>query len=254
MKAAARRPTLSDQRFWRKRRTHYLAVFERALMLLREHDSLPDQEPELNRELRFAVVTARRELDRHGLFGRPIFEAQNPPDPDAENVQSHEYKRPDIQWIHDDPAAVDDRHCEKCFAVECKRLGLPPSPRWKLNEQYVVSGIARFRSPTYQYGMHLGEGAMIAYVQNMDISAAHAEVCGHAAAANMPALLLTAEGWRPGGVTYLAHGFDRAFPVSPFHLTHLWLDIHDVPVRARATPPKKVGKKTRAKGAKKPQS
>jgi hypothetical protein len=91
-------PTLAHPRFWVKRRAHYFAVFERALMLLRERGTLPEDEIGLNRELHWAVVTARREIDPKGHFGKPVFEAQNPPDPDAETTQPHEYKRPDVQW------------------------------------------------------------------------------------------------------------------------------------------------------------
>lgn len=59
-------PMLADPRLWQRRRAHYLAVFERALILLRERGPLPEDEIGLNRRLYFEVVTARRELDPRG--------------------------------------------------------------------------------------------------------------------------------------------------------------------------------------------
>lgn len=224
-------PTLTSPRLWQRRRAHYLEVFKQALLLLRARATLPEDEPNLNRELRFAVVTARRQLDPRGRYSAPVFEAQNSPDPDASSVRPHEYKRPDIQWVHDDPTAPDDRHREKYFVIECKRLGNATAAKWNLNEQYVISGILRFCSLTHCYGMHMHEGAMIGYVQSMGLCAAHADVCRHAAAQNTPPPLLTTHGWQPAGVSELGHQFVRNFPVSPFHLTHLWLDIQDIPVR-----------------------
>jgi hypothetical protein len=235
--SAPPRPKLADPRLWQKRRAHYLAVFRRALMLLRERDRLPEDEPNLNRELHFAVVTARREIDPNGRFGAPIFEAQNPPDPDVDTVQAHEFKRPDAQWMHDDPAAPDDRHREKHFAVECKRLGFPTKARWNLNKGYVDRGIQRFRSSEHCYGVHMAEGAMIGYVQSMGLSEVYAEVCQHATAVSTPPLVLAEHGWQPRGVTEFVHRFDRDFPISPFHLIHLWLDIQDIPVRPQTALP-----------------
>lgn len=246
------RPKLVNQRLWQKRRAHYLAVFKRALLLLREKDCLPEDEPNLNRELRFAVVTARLAIDPIGRFGAPYFEAQNPPDPDAEEVQPYEYKRPDALWMHDDPAAPDDRHREKCFAIECKRLGYPTKARWNLNEVYVTHGIQRFRTTGHHYGMHMAEGAMVGYVQSMGLKEVFVEVCRHAAAVSAPPLVLAAEGWNSRGVTELGHQFARDFPISPFYLTHLWLDIQDIPVRPptpRAKRPKRSKPQRLAKRA-----
>ncbi|MDC3989009.1 hypothetical protein [Polyangium jinanense] len=180
--------------------------------------------------MRIAVVTARRELDPKGLFGIPVFEAENLPDPDSSTAQPYERKRPDAQWVHDDPTAADDRHREKSFVVECKRLGFTTSAGWNLNEQYVVGGVERFRSPDHRYGVHLADGAMIGYVQSMGLPAAHAEVCQHLfIAGGLPPLMLSVDGWQQKGISELYQGFQRNFPVSPFRLTHLWLDIQDIP-------------------------
>lgn len=230
------RPKLTSQSLWQRRQTHYLAVFKKALLLLRDKAPLPADEPTLNRELRFVVVTARLELDPKGRFRAPAFEAENMADPDASTTQPHEYKRPDAQWIDDDPAAPDDRHREKSFTIECKRLGSPPSPGWKLNEQYVIGGIERFRSTDHRYGMHTADGLMIGYVQSMGLAAVHSEVCQHAAAKGIPGVDLSPIGWQQKGVSELEHTFQRSFLLSPFHLTHLWLDMQDIPSLSRPAP------------------
>lgn len=237
------RPKLTSQRLWQTRRAHYLAVFKKALLLLRDKASLPEDEDTLNRELKFVVVTARLELDPKGRFRAPAPQQQNLPDPDASTIQAHENKRPDFLWVDDDPTAPDDRHREKAFTIECKRLGSPTSSGWKLNEQYVIGGIERFRSAVHLYGLHMAEGLMIGYVQSMGLAAVHSEVCRHAAAKGIPAVALSPTGWQQKGVSELEHAFQRSFLLSPFHLTHLWLDMQDIPSLSRTgaarTPSKK---------------
>lgn len=223
------RPSLSNPRLWAHRRAFYFNVFRRALMLLREKSTLPLDEPNLTRELSITIVTARRELDPDGRFAAPWYEANNLPDPDSDTTQAHEHKRPDFQWKHDDDAAADDRHREKSFVVECKRLGNPTSSSWILNKQYVIGGIMRFSSLTHRYGNQMAEGAMIALVQSMEFTAIHDEVNTHAQAAGHPNLTLSSDGWQARGISQLEHEFPRSFPITPFRLTHLWLDIRDVP-------------------------
>ena len=126
MKGRASRPSLIHQKLWQSRRKHYLAVFENALMLLRQRHELPVDELGLVRELHFASVTARRTLDPTGRFGSPVFEAQNLPNPDSARIEAFEHKRPDIQWIHDDESAIDDRtgHCSTGCDIDipCRQI------------------------------------------------------------------------------------------------------------------------------------
>lgn len=245
-------PSLTDPKIWEHRRAHYFRVLERALMLLRERDNLPEEERELNRALRFTVTTACYENDPDGRFGYPVFEAQNLADPEVDETQPYEFKIPDAQWRHYDPAASDDRHREKSFTVECKRLGSPSKARFNFNEEYVVSGILRFKSRDHRYGAQMTEGAMIGYVQSMGLEAVHKEVCNHVKTHRTPALVLLPPGWQPRKITQLAHQLGRSFPVSPFRLTHLWLDIQDVPIRSCAPKPRKAHKKARAGKRKRP--
>lgn len=230
------RPSLIHQKLWQARRTHYMAVFENALMLLRQRHEVPTGEPGLVRELHFATVTARRKLDPKGRFGAPVFEAQNLPDPDSERHESFEHKRPDIQWIHDDESASDDRHREKSFVIECKRLGQTTASGWNLNEQYVISGIHRFRSTEWRYGLHMSEGMMIGFVQDMEMPTILDLVNAQATTASLPGLKLEID-FVPSGVSRLSHEFDRPFSLSPFKLHHQWVDLRDIPraVKVEAT-------------------
>jgi len=228
MSGSEHRPSLIRHELWRTRRAHYLAVFERALQLLRLNAELPVAEKAIVRKLNFTTVTARCELDPEGRFERPRFEAQNLPDPDSDEVERFEAKRPDIQWVHDDPDARDDRYREKSFVIECKRLGSTTRSGWNLNEQYVIGGVHRFRSPQCRYGNHIHEGMMIGFVQDMELKTIHGIVNGHLAAHSIPTLRLREE-FTEFGITELDHEFERPFPKSPFFLIHRWLDIRDIP-------------------------
>jgi hypothetical protein len=242
MNGRGTRPSLIHRRLWKTRREHYIAVFERALMLLRRRHELPVDEPGLVRELHFATVTARRTLDPKGRFGGPVFEAQNLPDPDSERHELFEHKRPDIQWIHDDESASDDRHREKSFVIECKRLGQTTASRWNLIEQYVISGIHRFRSADWKYGLHMSEGMMIGFVQDMEMSAILDAMNAHIATAALPELELSI-GFVTTGVSRLHHEFERPLSQSPFGLHHQWIDLRDIPQAVKLETPKEARKK-----------
>lgn len=233
MSSSGPRPSLIQRELWLTRRMHYIAVFERALLLLRERSELPVSERKLVRELHFTAVTARRELDPNGLYERPIFETQNLPDPDSEELEPFEDKRPDIQWIHDDEGATDDRHREKSFAIECKRLGSTTPSGWNLNQQYVTGGVRRFRSPASRYGNHMSEGMMIGFVQDMVMPDLLGAVNTHLTNESVAPLRLERD-FAANGVSELEHSFERIFPQSPFRLIHRWLDIRAVPRKAAA--------------------
>jgi hypothetical protein len=229
------RPSLARRGLWEKRRTHYLAVLERALMLLRQHESLPASEPAIVRKLRVTAVTACRELDTKGRYQKPLFEMQNLPDPAFEEAQAHDFKIPDIQWLHDDHAAPDDKWRQKAFVIECKRLGAK-SGSWDLNENYVTRGVARFRLPGWRYGNHMHEGMMIGFVQDMTLDAILSVVNDHLSAHDIPELRFSGR-WAEAAITELDHQFDRPFPKSPFQLFHRWLDIRDIPKVSNLVPP-----------------
>ncbi|MCB1079995.1 MAG: hypothetical protein KDM64_19400, partial [Verrucomicrobiae bacterium] len=240
MSGKGSRPSLIRQSLWQSRRDHYIAVFENALMLLCQRPELPIDEPGLVRELRFTSVTARLKLDPKGRYGRPVFEAQNLPDPDSQCLESFECKRPDIQWIHDDESAVDDRHKEKSFVIECKRLGRTTASGWNLNEQYVIGGVSRFLSPEWKYGLHMSEGMMIGFIQDMAASEILTVLNEHLGKRSI-SILESEMPLSHNGLNRLFHEFERPFSKSPFTLLHHWVDISGVGVilPIKTTPKKK---------------
>ncbi len=42
---------------------------------------------------------------------------------------------------------------------------------------------------------------------------------------NLSPITLAETGWKPSGVSRLDQSFERAFPISPFALRHLWADM-----------------------------
>ncbi len=249
MSGSGPRPSLIQRQLWETRRAHYIAVFERALLLLRERSELPIPERKLVRELRVTTTTARLEIDPDGRFWAPTFETQNLPDPDSDELEPFERKVPDIQWVHDDESAVDDRHRQKSFAIECKRLGSKMAGR-DFNQLYVTEGVCRFRSSDWRYGNHMGEGMMIGFVQDMELPAILEVANSHLATESVTPLRLEGD-FAANGFSGLEHSFERTFPQSPFHLIHRWLDIRAVPRKTASSPRPKRAKSSRKTGAKK---
>nr|VFJ43772.1 MAG: hypothetical protein BECKDK2373C_GA0170839_100652 [Candidatus Kentron sp. DK] len=211
---------------WEERLAHYLAVFEQALVLLGEDKKPPTEERELNRRLWFKLLIVCRKLDPGGRFGRPVREAENLPDSKSDTTRTHERKEPDFQWQYDDLEESDPTDAMRSFAIECKRLGKPVKGR-NLNKEYVTEGVVRFRHPGWKYGDKLSVGAMIGYVQASDHDRIHAEINEALRREEIEALVPSDPRWREGAISKLAHSFEREFPVSPFCLTHFWLDLRN---------------------------
>lgn len=249
MSGSGPRPSLIQRQLWETRRAHYIAVFDRALLLLRERSELPIPERKLVRELRVTTTTARREIDPDGRFWAPTFETQNLPDPDSDELEPFEKKIPDIQWVHDDGDAMDDRHRQKSFVIECKRLGSKMAGR-DFNHLYVTEGVHRFRSPNWRYGNHMSEGMMIGFVQDMELPDVLGAVNTHLANESVAPLRLERD-FAANGVSKLEHSFERTFPQSSFRLIHRWLDIRAVPRKTAPLPRPKRAKSPRKTATKK---
>nr|VFJ89429.1 MAG: hypothetical protein BECKLFY1418B_GA0070995_101512 [Candidatus Kentron sp. LFY] len=205
---------------WEDRRAHYLAVFERALVLLGEEKKLPTEERELSRRLWFKLLIVCRELDPEERFGRPMGEAKNLLDPKSDAIQTHEEKEPDFQWRYDDPKVSDPQFATRSFTIECKLLG-----KRGLSRKYVKEGIIRFQHPGWKYGRDLPDGAMIGYIQAMDHDGILAEINDTLRHGAINGLARDDPDWQKGGVSKLMHHFVREFPVELFRLIHFWLDL-----------------------------
>jgi hypothetical protein len=215
-------PLLRSRCLWAERETKCLTILERALLLLRVSDDVPETEPELNRCFYFCLLEASRELYPDDLVA-PVPECNNQPDPDDESRASREGKRPDFQWIYLDRYEPSAHHSSKQFVVECKRLGKPFRPDWLFNLNYVNHGIIRFRDAMWAYGQRFPSGATVGYWQSMEGEQVLNEVNGEARENSFPDLTLVA--WNFDAVTRLEHEFDRPIEPSPFRLHHLWIDL-----------------------------
>lgn len=68
---------------------------------------------------------------------------------------------------------------------------------------------------------------MVGYVQSMELDEIFAEVNITAALAGIPELSAPISGWQINATSHLAHQLDRPFPISPFQLSHFWVDIRN---------------------------
>jgi hypothetical protein len=213
-------PRLRTLQLWAKRERMCLAILERALLLLRSEEDLPDAEVDLNRRLYFLLLIASRELYPTETVP-PIAECNNQPDADDESRAAREQKRPDFQWAYLDRYEPDAERSSKQFVVECKRLGKPCRADWVFNVNYVRHGISRFRDQKWAYAKRFRSGAMVGYCQSMEPAQVLKEVNEEVRRNTLPDL--APNGAPVSDSQRLEHEFERPFEVSPFHLHHLWI-------------------------------
>lgn len=200
-----------------------------ALEKMRTLDSLPEGEPALNAKFLDCLRIAAREIRPKGDY--PLIRAECPPLPhgEAEEIARRLKPTPDFIWGYVDrmaPPLLDARE----FTIECKRLR-NASKSWDYNESYVEDGIQRFLDTSKRYGEGATSGVMVGYWQAMEADEILKKVNGAAQSRGIPAVALSSDGWKVGAVSKLNHELIRAFVVSPFLLTHLWVDLRSTPVR-----------------------
>lgn len=220
------RPYISSLDLWGRHEQRVLAALTLALEKLKEEANIPEDEVGLNRRLSDCVLRAIRELDPDGSIyvSPPMWECNNQPDPDDETRAKREDKRPDCHWGYIDHLA-DASRSARHYVLECKRLGEPVRSNWVLNRNYINHGIIRFIDESHGYGKSCASGAMIGYVQNMELDDILAEVNSACMNGNPPHIVISTDGWKLSGVSRLDHAFERSFYESPFALRHLWVDL-----------------------------
>ncbi len=182
-----------------------------------------------------------------GLMGTLFWQIPIQPNPNV-SYEEHEDNIPDFSWhIFDNVMTFEKEGYDRekphlplnfYFHIECKRLGSPTSPSWKLNPNYVYHGIVRFISKGHRYGQHTQSGAMIGYLEDMtcekilqEINAAIEQVkqTSFVQTLSPPTkispLSLSQDGWQDKSPSRLSHQLERSFPKSPFTLWHFWLDL-----------------------------
>jgi hypothetical protein len=217
-------PRLSELPLWERHETRVLNIVRSALALLATR--LPSGgEPLLNRELYFCILEAnradQRDKGRDWFDHPPVWEGRNPPTPDGAAAAS-ESKVPDFHWSYLDHDEPDPARSARHFVIECKRLGQPTPAGWTFNTHYVEDGIRRFVDPAWRYGRDVASGAMVGYLEAMSVDAILAEVNAAATVHTLPAITLKVK--HPPSVHELDHDLERSFAITPFHLTHLWLE------------------------------
>ena len=223
-------PRISQLHTWKNYKANIFIVIREALLILQARPDLPDVEADsrrhsLNRELYQCFVEACWRKKLSSIYC-PTPEAKSLPYKGDLTPPERENKIPDFQWsIIDHSASLES--CERHFVLECKRLGMPSSPNWKLNENYVLNGICRFITAPHEYGKGDDACAMVGYVQNMTLDDILDEVnqAINAQTITISQIPTPPKGWQEKGITELEHTLERPFPITPFQMYHFWVDI-----------------------------
>lgn len=165
---------------WARHVELVLNVMVGGLERLRMKKELPDSEKDLDKLLFVRAHESYHALERRNRPATFALDRQTPcvHQDDKEIDEQWTDKKPDFKWrLHDDTSTFDDPIME--FHIECKRLGLPTSPGWVLNRQYIRNGVARFLCASHRYGNGVSAGAMIGYIQSMKPSEILEEVNEH---------------------------------------------------------------------------
>jgi hypothetical protein len=243
-------PHIMNQfRLWDRFESRVLEITCCALQLMRTATSLPDDEKELNQLLARYIREAMWMLRASdtGFDHAPHLDASNQPDLDDAIPATREHKRPDFQWeLKDSRARARDEY-QRFYAIECKRLGLPTSATWVLNEQYVTNGIRRFTRREDCYGSPRSNrsASMIGYIQSMDHASILDEVNYFCRVSSIAQMRLSPFGWR-NHLSYLDQVVQRPeIHPLPLLLRHLWLDLRSIPLTT--SKPAKQSKRKRTK-------
>lgn len=204
-----------------------LGVLVLSLEMLHQMNDLPTGEIDINLKLSRCIRRANMLLNeqRRGIPWPPSFDGIQGLTPDDEEPSGSENTRPDCRWGLTDMQEIDPRLHEKYFDIECKRLGLPSSRTWKLNERYILDGVLRFMQEEHFYGRNVDRGAMVGYIQSMEIDEILNEVNNYGRANAVTAIIPSGE-WQ-SDISRLQHTFDRQLERTPFHLEHFWVDLRN---------------------------
>jgi hypothetical protein len=221
------KPSLLKRDVWGNHEKRVLKIFSLALQMLRDESCLPKEENELNRKLYFLVKRANTKLSESNLgINSPCwYEANNQPDVDDIMHSKREDKRPDFQWGICDTNETNPDRMDKFYVLEAKRLGSPSSRKWILNENYIFHGIKRFILPEWGYSKSMSSGAMIGYVQDMELDDILNQVNDYASKEEIAKLSLSSDAWNED-INRLEHQLERPeIEPSIFDLRHIWVDL-----------------------------
>lgn len=221
----------SPEELWRNWERRILEVLIVALDMLQKETSLPNDEDNITPKLYLKMRKANHRLwksGKGGLHNSPVWEAHNQPSSEEDLDEAYINKQPDIQWEIADLSEEDYEKATRFYAIECKRLGYPPSSSWILNENYVRKGVLRFIKKEFGYGKYTPSGTMVGYIQNMELNDILNEVNSYLKAESLAGIILPFSGWKKNSVSRLEQCLERnEVPLSPFDLRHLWVDLRN---------------------------
>ena len=219
-------PSLSSLDLWSYYEGLYVRLLREALAEMANQSPI-EYENALNRCLHRAILRATHKAVRSGEDDVTVVVSQGQNRPAASDLEpaERETKRPDFYWTHVDPLTDNPDDAFQDFTVECKRLSDQRAAYYA--REYVKEGIARFTKNRHGYGNGAKSGAMVGYLQYIRIDDAIARVNRVAARDNIPVMAITSHDGEMSAE--LEHDLIRDFPVSPYHLFHIWARVGDVP-------------------------
>ena len=219
-------PSLSSLDLWSYYERIYLRLLREAVAEMA--NQLPSEyENALNRCLHKAIYSATLRAMQSGEDDVPlvVYDVPNRPAASDSEPAERESKRPDFRWTHLDPLADNPDDAYQDFTVECKRLSDESTAYYA--REYVKEGIARFIKSSHGYGKGSPSGAMVGYLQYIRIDDAIDRVNKVIVLNSIPVIAMTRRDSEMRAE--LEHDFKREFPVSPYHLFHIWARVGDVP-------------------------
>lgn len=216
---------------WQRHEELILGVFIRALKMLHLEKNLPDAENRINETLYLKARLAYFKLpskQRPAFFGL-FLEPQNQPQTEDDVGEKFLLKKPDLKWRLENKLDPNPNTAIKDYDIECKRLGKPLRKDRVLNEDYVENGILRFLNIEHSYGRGVKFGAMIGYVQNMELDPVTKEVNQYIAQVKkhkIPPIKFPATGFSQEKIVNTTQQLERTEVLpAKFNLRHVWVDL-----------------------------
>ena len=218
---------------WQRHEELILGVFIRALKMLRLERNLPDAENRINETLYLKARLAYFKLPskQRPPFWGLFLESQNQPQTEDDVGEEFLLKKPDFKWRLENKLDTNPHTAIRDCDIECKRLGKPLRRDRMLNEEDVKNGILRFLNIEHSYGRGVKFGAMIGYVQNMEIDTVTKEVNQYIAQVKkhkIPPIKFPANGFSQGKTVSTTQQLERTEVLpSKFNLRHVWVDLRE---------------------------
>ncbi len=200
-----------------------------SLELLVSEKDLPEAENRINELLLIIIKRVWKKLpnDKKPIWALCL-ESQNQPQETGDVGAEWVRKKPDFQWQYVDHTDSTERGF-KSYTIECKRLGRPLNKNRILNSEYIEKGVRRFVISGHSYAKGSWSGAMLGYVQNMNLLSILKDVnecIMNDSHANFPNFEFPKDSFGDKGVARTSQRLVRIHvSPSPFDLRHLWVDL-----------------------------